>query len=224
MSVAEELTVTVASADPTTLPALPSGLEFPLGALDIIIGNVPSGGAAVQVTVVLQNPVNTFRKLIGSNWEPFFPDATGTGATISPDGTTITLTLKDGGRGDGDGIENGTIVDPGAPATDPWFAPGCYGSTLGGSDFVYYGPQDTMGNVTAYWDPVLRVATSTGGVCDPMAGLSPLETMVRATDVAEALLKCQAVKPAYDYAGNLLEYGYPMPSDAWACSDVPDTP
>lgn len=32
------------------------------------------------------------------------------------DGSTVTFTLTDGGVGDADGVADGTIVDPGAPA------------------------------------------------------------------------------------------------------------
>jgi hypothetical protein len=101
-------TVAVAVADPATHP-LAAGY-FALGALDIDVTGVASG-SVVRVTVTVQNPVDTVRKLIDGTWEPFPHDGT-TGATISTNGTTVTLDLRDGGRGDTDGAADGTVVDP----------------------------------------------------------------------------------------------------------------
>jgi peptidoglycan hydrolase-like protein with peptidoglycan-binding domain len=60
--------------------------------------------------------VNGYYKLSsdGSAWQGFAWDGT-TGARSGPAGH-ITLTIRDGGRGDGDGTADGTIRDPGAPA------------------------------------------------------------------------------------------------------------
>ncbi len=114
VSVPAGLTVTVDSADLGALPAVPEGLVFPLGALDITVGGVTPGGVA-HVTVTLPSAVDSVVKLIGGVWDPFTPDGT-TGATLSPDGMTTTVDLQDGGRGDNDNTADGTIVDPLAPA------------------------------------------------------------------------------------------------------------
>lgn len=111
VSVPEGMTVTVESADMGPLPAPPTGFTAPLGALSIEVGNLSPPGASVEVTIQLENPVGAVRKLIGGAWDPFTPDGT-TGATLSPDGKTITVDLVDGGRGDSDGATNGQISDP----------------------------------------------------------------------------------------------------------------
>lgn len=110
----EGSTVTVASSDGSGLPATPAGLVFPVGALDITVAGI-AAGSVVEVTVTLDEAVESVRKLIGGAWDPFTPDGT-SGATVSPDGLTITLLLQDGGRGDTDGSADGTITDPLAPA------------------------------------------------------------------------------------------------------------
>ena len=114
VSVATSQTVTVSPTPPGSVPAAPSGVSFPLGALSIDVQNV-APGAVAHVTIVVQHPVTLVRKLIGGAWDPFFSDGT-TGASVSADGLTISLDLQDGGRGDSDGVANGTIVDPVAPA------------------------------------------------------------------------------------------------------------
>lgn len=108
-------TLTLAVADPATLPAPPPGMVFPLGAVHLEVQHVAPAGV-VQVTVGLSTKVDSVRKLINGNWDPFHFDGT-TGASVSADGLTITLDLQDGGRGDADGLENGTIVDPWAAVT-----------------------------------------------------------------------------------------------------------
>ena len=104
------LTATVASADLGELPATPDGMLVPFGAIRIELDGVAPGGTA-HLTVALPSPVDSVRKLVGGSWDPFAPDGD-TGATLSPDGQTVSLDLRDGGRGDEDGIANGTIVDP----------------------------------------------------------------------------------------------------------------
>ncbi len=93
-------------------PAAPAGVTFPLGMLHFKL-HVPTGGTA---TVTITPPagtaaarVNAYFKLVGDNWLPF------AGSSVGPGGVT-TLTLTDGGAGDGDSLANGVISDPGAPA------------------------------------------------------------------------------------------------------------
>jgi Neocarzinostatin family. len=107
--------VGVAVVDPTTVPPVPAGLGFPLGALSVHVYRVVPG-SVTRVTLVLPTRVDGVRKLIDGSWQDFADDGT-TGANLSSDGTTITLDLRDGGRGDSDGLANGTIADPIAPVT-----------------------------------------------------------------------------------------------------------
>lgn len=102
--------VSAAPEDLASLPAAPSGLSFPVGALGITVGGLPTGSVAV-VTVALQTQADTVYKLINNVWDPFVFDGT-TGAVLSGDGLSITLYLQDGGRGDADSVANGIIEDP----------------------------------------------------------------------------------------------------------------
>ena len=107
--------VTISPVNPSSLPPKPSGLTFLFGALAIDVRAITPGSVA-NLTVTLARPVTAVRKLVAGVWDPFTFDGT-TGATLSPDGRTITLAIQDGGRGDADGLANGQIVDPLAPAT-----------------------------------------------------------------------------------------------------------
>ncbi len=78
--------------------------------------DVVEPGDTATVTVDLPGPVDAYYKLSSdrTSWTDFAWDGT-TGAQFGP-GNRLTLTLEDGGRGDADGIANGQIFDPGAPA------------------------------------------------------------------------------------------------------------
>ena len=106
-------TVTAASAPLDSLPEVPNDAATPLGAIAIELRNVPVGSVQ-RVTVQLSHPVDSVRKLIDGSWQRFVHDGV-TGSAISTDGLTITLDLQDGGRGDRDGLANGTILDPIVP-------------------------------------------------------------------------------------------------------------
>ena len=105
---------TVATHADTTAPAPPDGFTYPLGAIDIVVAGV-APGSVVDITLALSTPVDTFRKLVDGRWQTFVNDIV-TAGSLSADGKTITLRLQDGGRGDRDGVADGTIVDPVAPA------------------------------------------------------------------------------------------------------------
>jgi hypothetical protein len=124
----DNVTVSLDSALGVTPPA---GVSFPLGFYGFEITGLSAGASA---TVTLTFPAGT---VIDGYWkfgpEPgdasdhvwqFTHDGT-TGAQIS--GNTVTLTLVDGGRGDADGVADGVITDPGAPAL---------GTPTGGGGFV----------------------------------------------------------------------------------------
>ncbi len=138
-------TVAVASSDQAGLPPTPAGFEFPIGALDITIGNVTAGSVA-EVTISLEEAVDSVHKLIGGVWDSFATDGT-TGATVSPDGLTVTLLLQDGGRGDNDATADGVIHDPVAPSKSTslhhvtiWESDVAYADTLPAIvDWVGYG-------------------------------------------------------------------------------------
>lgn len=103
-------TVSIEAADPSGLPPVAGGFDAPLGALDITVGGLDPGGAT-QVVVTFERSIDLVQKLLDGTWQDFAHDGT-TGATIQPGGTSVTLDLLDGGRGDTDGAADGTITDP----------------------------------------------------------------------------------------------------------------
>jgi hypothetical protein len=80
---------------------------FPVGVLGFDIGGVVPG-ESVQVTIDLPVTADSYWKLDGGSWSQY--------ANASSSGDSLLLTLTDGGPGDADGIANGIISDPGAPA------------------------------------------------------------------------------------------------------------
>jgi hypothetical protein len=119
--------VTLTSPEGTTLievqpmpeaDDMPANFDFSQGLLDFKIAS----STAVSVTLILHQMVrmpDSYWKFgptldnTTSHWYEFTFDGT-TGAVISEQ--MITLYFVDGERGDADGIKNGQIVEPGAPA------------------------------------------------------------------------------------------------------------
>jgi hypothetical protein len=104
------------SAVPADMP-IPTGTSFPVGMLTLHVLAVDPGDA-VAITLDLPRSVMRFytRSPDGSAWSTFMWDGA-TGAQFGP-GNRVTLTLRDGGRGDADGAANGSIVFAGAAAND----------------------------------------------------------------------------------------------------------
>ena len=109
--------VTITAPSGTTLSGLtesavpsnaPAGVTFPFGLLGFTVSGVSTGGT-VQVTLALPADVTAYWKYHNGTFTNF------TGATFSAG--KVVLTLTDGGNGDEDGVANGTIVEPGAPAS-----------------------------------------------------------------------------------------------------------
>ncbi|MCC7316365.1 MAG: hypothetical protein IT419_16240 [Planctomycetes bacterium] len=109
-----------ANPDPATAPP---GIVFPAGFVIFTVSGLEPG-ASVQIQIIAHlapgTILDTYWKHGPSpdegapHWFEFQFDGT-TGAQFS--GQTVSLTLVDGQRGDSDLSANGTIVDPGAPAT-----------------------------------------------------------------------------------------------------------
>jgi hypothetical protein len=96
---------------------LPPGVVDLSGALSYTIGGL-TAGSTIQVTVELPEgsaPSAAYKRVGGD-----YVDVTN---LASFNGDTVTLTLTDGGSGDSDGAENGTIVDP-LVLTRPGLRPG----------------------------------------------------------------------------------------------------
>jgi hypothetical protein len=95
----------------TAPAAAPSGYTYPFGFFSFDITGIANGATVtVQLALPAAGP-DAYVKCnsAGTSCTPF------AGASIA--GSVVTLTLVDGGAGDADGLANGTIADPGAPAT-----------------------------------------------------------------------------------------------------------
>jgi pimeloyl-ACP methyl ester carboxylesterase len=101
------------TASATTPCGTLAGFNFPQGFFSFNITNI-TPGSTVTITITLPSnmPANTqYWKCINGQW------VNCSSILGSNDGDNIlTLTITDGGLGDADGLANGTIVDPGAPA------------------------------------------------------------------------------------------------------------
>jgi uncharacterized delta-60 repeat protein len=95
----------------TTPGAAPSGFSYPDGFFAFDVEDVtPGAEITVQITLPSASRPNAYVKCNadGTSCNEF------AGASFS--GNVVTLRLTDGGAGDADGLANGRIVDPGAPA------------------------------------------------------------------------------------------------------------
>lgn len=100
-------------ADPT--PGGGPALATPLGSFTFELhGITPGATATLNYYMPTGTNVTTLYKFDGATWSEFGPGAGGTGAVVA--GDVIHITLKDGGRGDSDGVVDGKIVDPAIPA------------------------------------------------------------------------------------------------------------
>ncbi len=95
----------------TSAPVVPApyGVSFPYGQLSFTASTTP--GSLVTFSLVLPSVPSSYYKLVGSVWLPFAWDGE-TGARIN--GTVVTITIRDNGRGDSD-LTPGIVTDPGAP-------------------------------------------------------------------------------------------------------------
>ncbi len=101
---------TVIEAHTVATPAdLPPGFDYPMEFIGFNISGLVMG-ATVRVTLTLPAGItpDAYVKCTNAGCA-LFPNA-----TIA--GNQVTLTLTDGGSGDADGVANGFIQDPGAPA------------------------------------------------------------------------------------------------------------
>lgn len=103
-----------------------TGISYPHGFFAFDVASVtPGDTVTVQITLPAGSPaVNTYVKCNSAG-----VCAEYSGASFS--GNIVTLTLTDGGAGDADGVINGHIVDPGAPAVRAAPAPSKKGGAVG---------------------------------------------------------------------------------------------
>jgi len=106
--------------DVKTLSNAPAGYDFPWGAMTSRVETKNIGDSAV-LTIYFSEALPAGAKWFNYNqiegWKDYSQYA-----VFSADRKVVTLTLKDGGIGDADGVANGAIVDPaiiGIPTTTP---------------------------------------------------------------------------------------------------------
>lgn len=100
-----------------SVPSLPAGYRFPQGLVNVNLqGGAPGSTATVTINYAMALPSDAVWMKYNPNtqaWGRF------NGAVFTLDGngnTVVTLTLTDGGAGDDDGQQNGSIADPGGAA------------------------------------------------------------------------------------------------------------
>jgi len=105
----------VTATDSRGLPPPPVGVTLPTGVLSFSVLGLPVGGQ-IDVRILTAEPrdpvPNSYYKLHVLTWVALPSNA------VTFDRDSMTLHLVDGGVGDQDGVANGAIVDPGAPAVD----------------------------------------------------------------------------------------------------------
>lgn len=163
--------VVATDADEAGLPPAPDGVGFPAGAVLIRIDGVAPGGV-VTFTLQMDTPMTSFRKLIDGRWDRFPFDGS-TGASLSDDGLTITATVRDGGRGDGDGAANGVVVDPLAPVSGLRPVVSTYAGFPAGCQQV-----DGAVAVARFCTPIGLAAEGSGGIL-----VADLGQMIRRIDL-----------------------------------------
>ncbi|WP_051237383.1 IPTL-CTERM sorting domain-containing protein [Ottowia thiooxydans] len=96
----------MAVGDAATAP--PSSLSLPHGLLDFALAGCDPTDVTLTLTYPSALPQGVrYWKLNAGAWAPY------SNAVAQPGSSTVTLTLRDGGQGDDDGLVNGRIVDPG---------------------------------------------------------------------------------------------------------------
>lgn len=97
------------------LPHAPKDLPFGLISLKI---KVFQPGETAKLKIYLSEPVPLWSKWFTYDPENGWADHSAL-MELEKDGYSLTLYLKDGGQGDGDGLENGVIIDPSGLSTTP---------------------------------------------------------------------------------------------------------
>ncbi|MCA9515735.1 MAG: hypothetical protein KC635_12385, partial [Myxococcales bacterium] len=98
----------------TTSVPLPESVTGPIGTFTFkVFGVTPGGLTTIRFTFPSGVPAGSWWKLVGAQWSEFTWDGTTGARVVSPQ--VLELVIRDGGRGDEDGVANGVVVDPGAP-------------------------------------------------------------------------------------------------------------
>jgi len=121
----------ITSIDPYDIPDTGNRPdEMPFDAISFKIKVVNAGDTAsviVYLSGEASNGTKWYKYDVINGWRDYSDHA-----TLSEDRRSVTLELKDGGFGDGDGTENGIIIDPSGPGTAS-LNPATTPSSIGGS-------------------------------------------------------------------------------------------
>lgn len=102
----------------------------------------------------------------------------------------------------------------------PWLAPGCIDSDLPGvPDFKFSGIANVANNATAFLNEGVYVDD---GSCE--GATTEAGTIVRAATKEAAIQACADAAVVVHDPGNLAEFGYAAPIDAWACANASEAP
>ena len=178
--------VTIAAPDGTSLravsvtpapasPPLPPGASLDAGVISFTLAGVSVGGE-VDIDIHLSDGTTAtdYLKLQAGSWVTLPPGA------FSVAGNVITLHLVDGGVGDEDGMADGVITDPGAPARIPpaW--------TLNG----FYQPVDMSGTLN-----VVKGGSTVPLKFEVFAGQTELTETSVVTSFTQTKIACETSVP-----------------------------
>jgi hypothetical protein len=101
-------------------------VSFPMGLIDWTVTGIEPGSFAQVGFILPGTAINAWWKYSPRHAPPFYDDAfssiKGYGALLSNTSgmlgtsTNVVVSVPDGGEGDDDGLENGSVHDPAAPA------------------------------------------------------------------------------------------------------------
>lgn len=109
---------------------------------------------------------------------------------------------------------------PGDPSTR-WLAAGCIDSAVPGvPDFRFSGVADAADNASGFAvDEGVPPTLSEDGTCTGTP--TDYNSIVRATDLAGAVSVCAGLDRPVVNPPRLIDFGYDVPIDAWACVEAP---
>lgn len=111
--------------------------------------------------------------------------------------------------------------EPPADPNTPWLEPGCYSSELPGvPDFQFNGKANVANNAHGFADEEGNL--SEDGSCEGTA--TEHNAIVRAPNHDAAVAACASVGQTVSTPPQLVDYGYNVPVDAWACINQVEDP
>lgn len=97
----------VALSEASSGVSAPQGVTLEVDAVTVQMSGVAVGSVA-ETQLDLDAPMDTVNQLVDGTWSPF-PYDDDTGIRVAGHGLTVSVTARDGGRGDADGATNGVV-------------------------------------------------------------------------------------------------------------------